>query len=68
MVVGWSKYDYWKTPIYFSNRISCRYLTVFRDIQQSEGRPGIPTEWNGEKDRTRAEVINISPFTISNNK
>lgn len=40
-------------------------MTVFRDVQQSEGRPGIPTEWNGEKDKAKAEVnsrINSFPF------
>ncbi len=48
------------------NRIYFRYLTVFRDLQQSEGRPNVPTEWNGEKDRNRTEV-NISSLSISNN-
>jgi hypothetical protein len=50
----------------FFNKIYFRYLTVFRDLQQSEGRPGVPTEWNGEKDKTKHEV-NISILSISNN-
>ncbi|CAF4488318.1 unnamed protein product, partial [Rotaria magnacalcarata] len=29
-----------------------KYLTVFRDLQQVEGRPNLPTEWNGEKEKT----------------
>jgi len=33
-----------------------RYFTVFRDLQQSEGKPGVPTEWNGEKDKAKREV------------
>jgi len=51
---------------FFCNKIYFRYLTVFRDLQQSEGRPGVPTEWNGEKDKTKHEV-NISILSISNN-
>jgi hypothetical protein len=39
-----------------SNKILFRYLTVFRDLQQIEGRAGVPTEWNGEKDKTKSEV------------
>lgn len=40
-------------------------MTVFRDVQQSEGRPGIPTEWNGEKDESRAEVNSPIPPSLS---
>lgn len=33
-----------------------RHLTVFRDLQQIEGRASMPTEWNGEKEKDRPEV------------
>lgn len=59
--------------IRFSHLLSStlfRYLTVFRDVQQSEGRPRIPTEWNGEKEKSKAQVnfsfsfSSSSPFLI----
>ena len=48
--------------VIFHDKIHCRYLTVFRDLQQVEGRPSAPTEWKGEKDKTE---VNIYIFYIS---
>jgi hypothetical protein len=45
-----------KLPIIVVWEFTFRYLTVFRDLQQSEGGPSVPTEWNGEKDKTKPEV------------
>ena len=32
-------------------------MIVFRDLQQSEGRIALPTEWHGDKDRSEVKHI-----------
>jgi hypothetical protein len=49
------------------DKVYFRYLTVFRDLQQIEGRASAPTEWNGEKDKTKSDVtIYLIPHQILN--
>ncbi|CAF0779903.1 unnamed protein product [Adineta ricciae] len=32
-----------------------KHLTIFRDLQESEGKPALPTEWKGDKDEDARE-------------
>ncbi|CAF4177200.1 unnamed protein product [Rotaria socialis] len=42
-----------------------KYLTVFRDLQQVEGRPNLPTEWNGEKEKTEGHDDDIVCMAVT---
>ncbi|CAF0951963.1 unnamed protein product [Adineta steineri] len=47
-----------------------KYLTVFRDLQQMEGKPGVPTEWKGDKNEDKKEghdddIVCMSVTTFS---
>ncbi|CAF4652639.1 unnamed protein product, partial [Rotaria magnacalcarata] len=39
--------------------------TVFRDLQQVEGRPNLPTEWNGEKEKTEGHDDDIVCMAVT---
>ncbi|CAF0908493.1 unnamed protein product [Rotaria sordida] len=42
-----------------------KHLTVFRDLQQVEGRPSAPTEWKGEKDKTEGHDDDIVCMAVT---
>lgn len=49
----------------FEENNHSRQLTVFRDIQEVEGRPSLPTEWKDEKSKREVKIRLHSSIRIS---